>query len=608
MKKFLLSICLTFFFQSLFAYDISDISMGTSGLIYADEPFDMNWSAAISFGTNETGMERDIEASFYLSRDPVYNNDDLLITSQVFKSSTSPGFFNQTVTGVLVTKEMNFPAGNYYFIMRIDPDNKIAESNEVNNVMYFSVKVGNRNPDLAVESVEVGKSDQAGVLNVRSIIRNPSDADISSFKYAVRIANTREGLSSPVFSQVYEGGEFKKSSNTQTLKTSIILPQKLDIRNTIYISVSIHSASPADVSSLNDSIVVSAYWPDLKTLIFYETDLLMKSRNDSVYTCSAQIFDDGGEYGPYSNNISSTIRIFPKDPASMIRLTVKPNINLYGTGDAIRIINPEDNSILATLQMKDSDGTTRTYSAGNVDGSIILQFYSDGGYINSGFEVIATCVPKLYKMPYKKKKSITVCNGAVADNGLSGAYQSTAADEMTIYPGEPGSKVTLTFSQFETEAGSDYLEVYNGNSKNTGLIKKLEGFILPSSITSTAEDGSLTLYFVSDFSRTYAGFIANVSCSTVLSAGNKTEINSEAIFNVVPNPNNGNFSLSLFDHKMNSNLNTITVFDAEGKALYQAECTINEEIKLQSIVQPGFYIIKIESPDYGSSYRRFMIE
>ncbi len=119
------------------------------------------------------------------------------------------------------------------------------------------------------------------------------------------------------------------------------------------------------------------------------------------------------------------------------------------------------------------------------------------------------------------------CGGQYIDNGGSaGDYQGNSNVVTTICPTIPGQLVTVTFTDFDTEANWDGIYVFDGNSVNADPIKSdnqigfgpmdfegaFWGNTIPGPFTSSSADGCLTFWFLSDGSFNNPGFIANVTC------------------------------------------------------------------------------------------------
>ncbi|MGV3695956.1 fibronectin type III domain-containing protein [Flavobacterium sp.] len=108
------------------------------------------------------------------------------------------------------------------------------------------------------------------------------------------------------------------------------------------------------------------------------------------------------------------------------------------------------------------------------------------------------------------------CGGNFVDSGgTAGNYANNANATTVICPTVPGGgdAVTVTFTQFNTQAGNDILRVYDGDNATATLLASLSGTALPPSFTSTAPSGCLTFVFTSNATTTAAGWLANVICA-----------------------------------------------------------------------------------------------
>jgi len=120
-------------------------------------------------------------------------------------------------------------------------------------------------------------------------------------------------------------------------------------------------------------------------------------------------------------------------------------------------------------------------------------------------------------MPGGTGNSITKCGFTLYDDGgASNYYSNNFTGELTIYPENPGDGVKIEFVSFGTEAGYDYLEIYNGNSTSEPQIGQIHGYDGAETVKSTAADGSLTIKFGSDNNSNGSGWEANVTCYTVV--------------------------------------------------------------------------------------------
>jgi gliding motility-associated-like protein len=125
---------------------------------------------------------------------------------------------------------------------------------------------------------------------------------------------------------------------------------------------------------------------------------------------------------------------------------------------------------------------------------------------NSGWSAVPTTISTLVAPP--------VCGGNFVDTGGTGGnYASNENLTTVICPVTPGDAVTVTFTAFNTQAGSDILRVYDGDNASGTLLATLSGTTLPPSFTSSAPTGCLTFVFTSNATTVASGWLANVTCA-----------------------------------------------------------------------------------------------
>ncbi len=107
-----------------------------------------------------------------------------------------------------------------------------------------------------------------------------------------------------------------------------------------------------------------------------------------------------------------------------------------------------------------------------------------------------------------------ICGGNLIDSGgIAGNYINNANSSVTVCPVTLGDLVTVTFTAFNTEAGADFLKIYDGNDSSATLLANLSGTTVPGSYTSTATTGCLTFVFTSNATVVAAGYAANITCN-----------------------------------------------------------------------------------------------
>ncbi|MCO6481557.1 MAG: hypothetical protein J5I62_02060 [Flavobacteriales bacterium] len=97
--------------------------------------------------------------------------------------------------------------------------------------------------------------------------------------------------------------------------------------------------------------------------------------------------------------------------------------------------------------------------------------------------------------------------------GPGGNYPNNSNVTQTICPDTPGDAVTLTFTQFNTEANFDLMTIYDGPNTTYSSLGTFSGTTIPGPFTATDPSGCLTVVFTSDASFTYSGWVANITCS-----------------------------------------------------------------------------------------------
>jgi gliding motility-associated-like protein len=123
-----------------------------------------------------------------------------------------------------------------------------------------------------------------------------------------------------------------------------------------------------------------------------------------------------------------------------------------------------------------------------------------------------------------------VCGGNLVDSGgPAGNYSNNEnTAPLTVTP-TAGNVVTVTFTAFNTQAGSDFLRIYDGPTTASPLMATLSGTALPGSYTSTAVGGELTFVFTSNATTTAAGYAANITCGPPSACRIPTAVTPSAI-------------------------------------------------------------------------------
>ena len=147
----------------------------------------------------------------------------------------------------------------------------------------------------------------------------------------------------------------------------------------------------------------------------------------------------------------------------------------------------EEGDFDVTLTVTDADGNSETLTRTN--------------YIH---------VAQAYNM---QNGTVETCNALFYDNGgPNNNYGNNKDYTMTFMPATQGSMIGVTFTEFGTETGYDFLYIYDGSSTSATLIGQYSGGDNPGQIVATNDEGALTFRFTSDYYTTSFGWTAQVYC------------------------------------------------------------------------------------------------
>ena len=108
--------------------------------------------------------------------------------------------------------------------------------------------------------------------------------------------------------------------------------------------------------------------------------------------------------------------------------------------------------------------------------------------------------------------TFTRCSGVLFDSGGNSVYSDNENYTLTICPQNAGQSTKLEFTTFDTQANTDILVIFDGQSISDPIIGTYSGTMSPGVIQATNTSGCLTLGFVSDGTTTANGWTANISC------------------------------------------------------------------------------------------------
>ena len=157
-----------------------------------------------------------------------------------------------------------------------------------------------------------------------------------------------------------------------------------------------------------------------------------------------------------------------------------------------------------------------TVGGGLFDGEITWNLLgADGGALSGGapqtalFSINTSCnSPSGYDNP---GGTINTCSGNFYDSGGAvGNHFNNEYVVTTFCPDQPDVCIQMDFSFINLESCCDALTIYDGGNTGSPVIGTYTGTNSPGVVTATS--GCLTFVFSSDFSITYPGWEASISC------------------------------------------------------------------------------------------------
>ena len=123
-------------------------------------------------------------------------------------------------------------------------------------------------------------------------------------------------------------------------------------------------------------------------------------------------------------------------------------------------------------------------------------------------------------------ETFTAATGTVTDNSGASNYLNNMSCEKLIQPSDGGT-ITLTFTAFNTEAGYDFVRVYDGSTTSSPLLGTYSGTSLPPALTSSG--GSMLIRFTTDWGVVAAGWSATYISSKSAEIKGAAEISEQEI-------------------------------------------------------------------------------
>lgn len=336
------------------------------------------------------------------------------------------------------------------------------------------------------------------------------------------------------------------------------------------------------------------------------------SGNPGNGTCASGTLPTGtgGTIMSYCHLVSSVginfANGFGSQPGALIRNTVNSK-GCLGTNcvtsctvtiSGMTVSNVTANSVTANII--DNTGTSWKYRLAKMDGTVIQSGITTNKVLNftnlteGTYYTISTgndCSgPQAYGYQQLILTDANWCTGVqFTDTGGTNAnYGDNQSFYKTFYPANASDKVKMTFTQFDTEAGFDYMNVYDGPSIASPRFTngtQVSGTTIPGPFQSTHSSGAITVRFISDAGEVGAGWNATVECLTL--ATGETAVGAN--INISQTSQKGIFAITSKDKIV-----SYVIYDASGKMVINTTKlnSTNENVDL-SKYPAGTYVVSV---------------
>ncbi len=212
------------------------------------------------------------------------------------------------------------------------------------------------------------------------------------------------------------------------------------------------------------------------------------------------------------------------------------------------------------------------------------------------------------------------CGGTFVDSGgTTGGYLNNENIEYLICPDNISDVVTLTFIQFNTEAGFDDMTIYDGTSSSDSQIGVFDGSNSPGTITSTDASGCLYVVWSSDGSVTRDGWEAVVTCGPPPPCPKATNVSTTNVTNnavdiLFESNETGNYTIEYGPAPLTvgtgliatgtfvAGVNTASLSDLIADTAYEYQLMFNCDNGFSSTEVVGNFTTLITPPECGGTF------
>jgi len=230
--------------------------------------------------------------------------------------------------------------------------------------------------------------------------------------------------------------------------------------------------------------------------------------NVTTTECTGLLYDTGGPDGNYGAFESFQYAICPTDPHDCIAITLV-EYDIEPVFDNLSIYDGANNTAPLIESIDGQNNGQQVFVPVETTGCITIEFTSDGGVFQSGFELTWECTQGGCPGP---PPDFVTCNGTFYDSGgPDGNYANNEVEEYILCPDSAYSCLNLTFVEYDIEEFFDFINIYEGQGIGNGTyLGTLSG--LGSGVTFYTE-GCFTIEFQSDAFANNPGWEAMWECT-----------------------------------------------------------------------------------------------
>lgn len=256
-----------------------------------------------------------------------------------------------------------------------------------------------------------------------------------------------------------------------------------------------------------------------------------------------------------------------------------------GTYASSIILTPVSGSVNATIYVKFTPTALQAYN-GNITNASSYATTANVAVTGTGIE--PTC--------YCENNSTYITNsGTISDGSGSQRYTNNTDCNFLIQPTLKVTAIGIAFTQFQTEANYDFVDIYAGSNSASPLVAHYSGTSIPANVIITGK--AAFIHFYSNSSNRYQGWTLNyASTGKSGEAGNEVigETENEEAINLFPNPATNEFTLEM----KNIEPQQISILDLLGKEVLSVNKQIlnSSQMKISTaMLTNGLYIVRIRT-------------